>query len=188
MQHSRVGCGLFPGVNAMSYEIDASEWFNTEAPLSLRALRGRVVVVTVFQMLCPGCVRNSLPQAKGLDALFPREDLAVIGLHSVFEHHHVMTPAALRVFAGEYRLGFPIAIDRPLESGVMPATMKQWGLGGTPTLLVFDRQGELALRHLGHLDDLRLGAFVGQLIAQRRPREAGLEPADQRDGGPACTP
>ncbi len=170
----------------MSYEIDASEWLDTTQPLQLNALRGRVVVVTVFQMLCPGCVRHSLPQAQSLNGLFSRQDLAVIGLHSVFEHHHVMTPAALRVFASEYRLTFPIAIDRPAPAGGLPSTMARWGLGGTPTLMVFDRDGELALRHLGHLDDLRLGTFIGQLIARGRP-EQQASAAGFEQSGPVCT-
>ena len=151
----------------MHYEIDASEWINTGEPLSLAALRGRVVMVCVFQMLCPGCAQRSLPLARRIDATLSRENLVVVGLHSVFEHHEVMTPAALRVFAREYQLRFPIAIDRPRDGPVMPATMRAWGLEGTPTLLVFGRDGELALRHLGHVDDLALGAVLGERIAQR---------------------
>lgn len=151
----------------MSHEIEASGWLNTDRPLSLASLRGRVVVVTVFQMLCPGCVQLSLPQARALHLAFEREDVAVIGLHSVFEHHHVMTPEALRVFASEYRLQFPIAIDRPQEGSTIPVTMRKWALGGTPSLMVFGRDGELALQHFGHLDDLHLGVLLGKLISVR---------------------
>lgn len=148
-------------------EIEASDWINTDAPPSLASLRGKVVVVAVFQMLCPGCAGSSLPQARNVHSMFSREDLAVIGLHSVFEHHQVMTPDALRVFVKEYRLHFPIAIDRPVAGSSVPATMRQWRLEGTPTLMVFGRDGELALQHFGHLDDLRLGAVLGELIATR---------------------
>ena len=177
----------------MSYEIYASQWLNTAAPLSLAALRGRVVVVTAFQMLCPGCVINSLPQAKKLDTLFSRDDLRIIGLHSVFEHHDVMGPPALQAFAHEYRLNFPIAIDQAGESGPLPRTMKAWGLGGTPSTIIFDRDGNLALKELGHLDDLRLGAFVGQLIARRssepdkKEEQAVVGTGETQSGGPTCT-
>ncbi|MCX5463444.1 peroxiredoxin family protein [Alcaligenes parafaecalis] len=179
----------------MSYEIYASQWLNTAAPLSLASLRGRVVVVTAFQMLCPGCVINSLPQAKQLDTLFSRDDLRIIGLHSVFEHHDVMGPAALQVFAHEYRLNFPIAIDQASESGPLPRTMKEWGLGGTPSTIIFDRDGKLALKELGHLDDLRLGAFVGQLIARQSSAQDKSQETVQaavgmdgtQAGGPRCT-
>ncbi len=176
----------------MFYEIYASQWLNTATPLSLASLRGRVVVVTAFQMLCPGCVINSLPQAKKLDTLFSRDDLRIIGLHSVFEHHEVMGPAALQAFAHEYRLNFPIAIDQACESGPLPRTMKEWGLGGTPSTIIFDRDGNLALKELGHLDDLRLGAFVGQLIAQQASRRDKNTGAAQttvgQDGAQACGP
>lgn len=179
----------------MSYEIYASQWLNTAAPLSLASLRGRVVVVTAFQMLCPGCVINSLPQARQLDTLFSRDDLRIIGLHSVFEHHDVMGPAALQAFAHEYRLNFPIAIDQASESGPLPRTMKEWGLGGTPSTIIFDRDGKLALKELGHLDDLRLGAFVGQLIARQSNAQdknqetvqAAVGMDGTQAGGPRCT-
>ena len=75
-------------------ELQVSEWLNTPEPLSLAALRGQVVVVHAFQMLCPGCVAHGLPQAKRLTQVFAGRDLAVIGMHTVFEHHAVMTPAA----------------------------------------------------------------------------------------------
>ena len=155
----------------MLHEIEASEWLNPPDPLSLSALRGRVVMVAAFQMLCRGCATVSLPQASKLQQAFPREDLVVIGLHSVFEHHHVMTPDALRAFVHEYRLTFPIAIDRPSEHSPVPTTMQAWELKGTPTLMLFDRCGELVLQHFGHLDDLRLGAILGELIS-RKPGES----------------
>lgn len=172
----------------MRYEIEASHWINTDAPLSLASLRGRVTLVTVFQMLCPGCTQFSLPQARNLYTIFARDDLAVIGMHSVFEHHHVMTPDALRVFAREYRLQFPIAIDRSQEGSSLPATMSKWALKGTPTLMVFDRAGELALQYFGHLDDLRLGAVLGELIALRS--SGGIDAArvvQSTDSGPVCS-
>jgi len=159
----------------MSYEIDASEWLNTPEPLRVSALKGKVVVVAVFQMLCRGCATVSLPQASSLHHVFSREALVVIGLHSVFEHHQAMTPAALRAFAHEYRLMFPIAVDRPGEYPGIPATMRAWRLDGTPTLMVFDRAGELALQHFGHMDDLRLGALLGSLVGGEACQPAAVQ-------------
>ena len=52
------------------FEINASAWFNTEQPISLKSLKGRVVVLGAFQMLCPGCVANSIPQLKKLHQMF----------------------------------------------------------------------------------------------------------------------
>ena len=43
-----------------------SQWLNTPAPIDLADLRGKVVAIFAFQMLCPACVAHSLPQATQL--------------------------------------------------------------------------------------------------------------------------
>src|SRR3546814_6971685 len=53
-------------------ELDVVRWFNS-APLTLAGLRGRVVVIGAFQMLCPGCVSESLPQLRRIHELFPAD-------------------------------------------------------------------------------------------------------------------
>jgi len=125
-------------------EIEAAQWFNAGEPLSLAALRGRVVALHAFQMLCPGCVQSGLPQAKKIAALFPPSEIAVIGLHSVFEHHAAMTPVALAAFIHEYRLGFPIAVDQPADSGPISRTMAAYAMRGTPSLVLIDRTGMIS--------------------------------------------
>jgi hypothetical protein len=142
------------------------------------------VVVHVFQMLCPACVAHGLPQAQQIRAAFPERDVVVIGLHSVFEHHDVMTAHALRAFIHEYRLSFPIGIDLPASTGALPLTMQAYGLRGTPSLLLFDREGRLRLSHFGHLDDLRVGALMGQLLVQTpSTRGAGSAQSPASDTG-----
>ncbi|MBE7416839.1 MAG: redoxin domain-containing protein [Ideonella sp.] len=155
-----------PGLGSVA-PLRVARWFNTPQPLALDALRGRVVAVHAFQMLCPACVSHGLPQAARLHEMFARDDLVVIGLHTVFEHHAVMGADALQAFIHEYRLRFPIAIDEPDAQGSLPRTMAAWDLQGTPSLLLFDRQGRLQLKHFGHLDDLALGVVLGQLLTQR---------------------
>jgi len=154
--------------------LQVSHWFNTPGPLSLEALRGRVVALHAFQMLCPGCVAHGLPQATRMHEAFPPDQLAVIGLHSVFEHHEVMQPtAALQAFIHEYRLAFPIGIDQPdPQGGAVPLTMRALGLRGTPSLVLLDKRGRIRLHHFGRADDLRVGALIGQLIAEPDDGEA----------------
>lgn len=152
-------------------DLITAEWLNAPTPLSLAALRGRVVVIEAFQMLCPGCVSHGLPQAKAIYQIFPAGDVAVIGLHSVFEHHNAMTPTALRAFLHEYRIPFPVAIDAPGDPGPLPRTMEAFGMQGTPTLLIFDRQGTLRAHHFGQVHDMIIGAEIATLLAE--PATAG---------------
>lgn len=150
-----------------------AQWFNTPKPLTLEALRGRVVVLHAFQMLCPGCVAHGLPQAQRVHEAFSPEQVAVVGLHTVFEHHAVMgSPAALEAFIHEYRLRFPIGLDTADPARGVPLTMQRLELRGTPSLLVLDKQGHIRLHHFGSFDDLRLGALLGELVGEARPTAA----------------
>lgn len=149
------------------WPLHVSQWMNTPQPITWHALRGRVVVIVAFQMLCPGCVSHGLPQAMRLHRLFAEDKVAVLGLHTVFEHHAVMGPDALRVFLDEYRIKFPVGVDEADPAGPVPLTMGAYELRGTPSVLVFDPDGRLQLSHFGQIDDLQLGAVIGQLLAQR---------------------
>ena len=62
-------------IAASAPELQVAQWFNTDAPVTLTGLRGKVVLVYAFQMLCPGCVTHTIPQAIRLDALAEPDDL-----------------------------------------------------------------------------------------------------------------
>ena len=117
-------------------ELHISEWINADQAITLKNLRGRVVVLHAFQMLCPGCVQHGIPQAMKIHNSFDRKDLVVLGLHTVFEHHAVMGPDALRVFMHEYRIPFPVGVDAALAGNDIPLTMQTYGLRGTPSRMV----------------------------------------------------
>lgn len=142
------------------------EWFNTDHALQLADLRGKVVVLHAFQMLCPACVRHGLPQAQRIHATFAPRDVAVIGLHTVFEHHAAMTPVSLRAFLHEYRIGFPVGVDAPGADPrePIPLTMRAYDLQGTPSLVLIDRRGDLRHHAFGAEDDLALGAAIAALV------------------------
>ena len=147
-------------------ELVASAWLNTPQPLRLEDLLGQVVVLHAFQMLCPGCVSHGLPQATEISSMYRREEVQVIGLHSVFEHHAVMTLNALQAFVHEYRLTFPIAIDQPSEVGPIPVTMQKLHLQGTPSLVLIDKAGMIRLNHFGRISDMQVGNMIGQLLME----------------------
>lgn len=66
----------------MASEWQAEVWFNTQAPLVLPQLRGRVVLLHAFQMLCPGCVTHAVPQAERVHREYAELGVSVIGLHT----------------------------------------------------------------------------------------------------------
>ncbi len=161
----------------MAPALQVERWFNTPAPITLDALRGKVVVLEAFQMLCPGCVSHGLPQAMRIRSTFADEQVAVIGLHAVFEHHQAMTAVALQAFLHEYRIPFPVGIDRPGVDQPIPHTMRAYAMRGTPTLALIDRNGRLRQQHFGQVGDLAVGAQIAGLLAEAYSGIPGTEPA-----------
>jgi peroxiredoxin len=147
-------------------ELQVSRWFNSPTPVTLAGLRGRPVLLHSFQMLCPGCVAHAIPQARKVAAMLERTDLAVIGLHTVFEHHAAMTPVSLEAFLHEYGITFPVGVDMAGENDPVPLTMRAYRFQGTPSTVLIDRDGAIAYQGFGQEDDIALGLRLGMLLSQ----------------------
>lgn len=166
-------------------------WFNAPDALSLADLRGSVVVLHAFQMLCPGCVTHSLPQMQRLHGEFADAPLTIVGLHTVFEHHAAMGDVSLEAFLHEYRIQHPVGVDRPhADGGPIPTTMRAYAMRGTPTTILIDAEGRLRQHWFGAVPDLSLGRAVGELLAQTTRGEAAVAPpriADASCASGACS-
>src|ERR1700729_337194 len=147
-------------------ELLVDKWFNTDHPLTLSGLRGRVVVLAAFQVLCPNSIASGVPQARKIYETFAPSDVTVIGMHTTFEHHEAFSGALLKAFIQEYRLKFPIALDQPNPAGPIPHTMERYQMRGTPSLVLIDRHGMVRKHAFGAVDDLRIGAEIGALTQE----------------------
>src|SRR5277367_3450222 len=147
-------------------ELLVQAWFNTDRALLLAGLRGRVVVLSAFQVLCPNSIASGVPQAQRIYETFASADVAVIGLHTTFEHHDAFNTAVLKAFIQEYRLRFPIGLDQPNPSSPIPLTMERYKMRGTPSLVLIDRRGLVRKHAFGAVDDLRIGAEIGALTQE----------------------
>jgi hypothetical protein len=143
-------------------ELQTVGWLNTPEPMTLASLRGKVVLLHAFQMLCPGCVQMGIPQTQRI------------------EHHSVMGREALEVFAYEYRLRFPIGIDKPNDQHVIPHTMMTYQMQGTPTTILIDKTGHLRMHKFGHVSDFILGVSIGTLLAEEVDETEQLQPAQSK--------
>jgi thiol-disulfide isomerase/thioredoxin len=147
-------------------ELIISKWLNSDSDLKLEHLRGKVVVIHAFQMLCPACVHHGVPQAQRVFDIFNDQHVVVIGLHTVFEHHEAMQEKSLAAFLHEFRIQFPVAIDEPSDQGSIPKTMKLYDMQGTPTWILIDRTGEVRTHIFGQMEDLILGAEISKLALE----------------------
>lgn len=156
-------------------EFEAAAWFNVDTPPTLKSLKGKVVVVAAFQQHCPGSLKHGLPQAGRIAGAFSDDEVVVIGLNTPFEETDKQDKAALEAFVAEQELPFAVALDTADGKG-LPKTMEAYEIQGTPTVLLFDRQGRLRRHYLGQVHDLRLGAEIMALTIEARdaPREQSI--------------
>lgn len=79
-------------------ELDISAWVQGE-PVTLEALLGKVILIEVFQMNCPGCFLHALPEVAYLHRTYADRGLEVIGLSTAFEDFDKNTLDNLKHFA-----------------------------------------------------------------------------------------
>lgn len=117
-------------------ELQISGWLNSSS-LTLKALRGRVVVIDFWAIWCGPC-RASLPDVKKLAAKFKGQKVTVIGLHD-----SSTWPKELTAFAKKNGLTYALAIDKSIGSG-FGKTNSLYGVMGIPSLVVIDQNGNVA--------------------------------------------
>jgi len=120
--------------------------------------------------------------------MFPSDDLAVIGLHTMFEHHEGMKEESLKAFIHEHHIQFAVGIDTPSvdDKDPIPKTMRSYNMGGTPTFLLIDRQGRVRKHKMEH--DLMLGAELMTLMHQETVTEETASSVDDAENqGSMCS-
>jgi thiol-disulfide isomerase/thioredoxin len=112
--------------------------------------RGKVVVVSFWASWCGPCLKE-LPILENLQRAVGKEHLQVVAIN-------------FREDRREY-----MAMVRRLKGAQMTLTHDRYGklsepykIKGVPFMLVIDRSGRIAYRHMGYSEDM-LGDFVDQI-------------------------
>ncbi|NIQ02388.1 MAG: TlpA family protein disulfide reductase [Nitrospinaceae bacterium] len=77
-----------PAVNEPAANLEVAEWFQGE-PSNIDQQRGKVILIEVFQVNCPGCFIGGLPEAIQTYMAFKGRPLVVWGLATAFEDYHL---------------------------------------------------------------------------------------------------
>ena len=136
----------------------ATAWLNTERPLSIRELRGQVVVLDFWTYCCVNCM-HVLPILRDLEERHRDQPLVVIGVHSAKfdaekDSAHIL--AAMR----RYGVSHPVAVDSEMR------IWSQYAVRSWPTLVVIRPDGTLAAVAPGEPDPAVLEAFVAEQLKQ----------------------
>ena len=144
--------------------LPATNWVNSK-PLTLKELRGKVVLVHFYAFQCHNCHANFEIYRRWHDQLRSK-GVEVVGIQTP-ETAQERDPAAVKSAAGERKLEFPILVD--LESKNWAA----WGNTMWPTVYVIDKNGYIRHWWQGELNwkgataDKTIETVVEQLLAER---------------------
>lgn len=116
-------------------------WLNTEKPLSLAALKGKVVLLDFWTYGCINCI-HIIPELKKLEAKYDK-NLVVIGVHSAKFENEKQTENIRKIIV-RYGIEHPVVNDADFK------IWEQYAVKAYPTQILIDPNGYIA------------GSFVGE--------------------------
>jgi cytochrome c biogenesis protein CcdA/thiol-disulfide isomerase/thioredoxin len=138
-----------------------TKWINTSGsrPLSLQALRGKVVLVDFWTYSCVNCIRT-LPYLKAWYARYHRDGLVIVGVHTPeFAFEHVVSNVERAV--QEHGIRYPVAVDDRY------ATWDAWANQYWPADYLIDRDGHVRDAHFGEGGYTQTQDDIRQLLGER---------------------
>ncbi|MDN5893327.1 MAG: redoxin domain-containing protein [Nocardioides sp.] len=149
-------------------ELQGRGWLNTDGPLSLHRLRGRVVLLDFWTFCCINCL-HVLDELREVEEEFA-DELVIIGVHSP-KFVHEADPDALVAAVERYAVAHPVLDDPELETW-QAYTARAW-----PTLVVVDPEGYVVAQYAGEGHAHAISTLVRELVATHRAKGT-LQPGD----------
>jgi len=129
-------------------ELANDSWLNTDRPLRLADLRGRVVLLNFWVYTCGNCTR-SLPSLIDFDGQYRDRGLTIIGIHTPEfppysgEHDRENVRRVLRA----YGIKYPVAQDNDRR------TWDAYGIRYWPSYVLLDRRGRIRYADAGEFHE-----------------------------------
>jgi cytochrome c biogenesis protein CcdA/thiol-disulfide isomerase/thioredoxin len=147
--------------------MDTEDWFNTPGakPLSLRSLRGRVVLVDFWTYTCINCIRT-LPYLKAWDAAYRRDGLTIVGVETP-EFSFEKDASNVRDAIGQFGLRYPVVQDNEM------GTWNAYGNEYWPADYLIDAKGQVRYAAFGEGDYDKTETAIRALLAEKGSRVGG---------------
>lgn len=135
-------------------------WLNTDKPLTLESLKGRVVLLNFWVFTCINCT-NTVPSLVDFDQKYRDQGLTIIGMHTpefppyAGEHDKGNVQRALE----RYHIEYPVAQDN--DTG----TWDLYRIRFWPSYVLIDRKGQIRYEGAGefHVGDANYQYWDGKI-------------------------
>jgi thiol-disulfide isomerase/thioredoxin len=133
-------------------EITNEVWINSETPLTLGELRGKVVLLEFWTFGCINCQRT-LPYVNRWYDEYSGDSFAVLGIHyPEFAHERDYENVVDAI--GRLEVEYPVALDNEGQ------TWRAYGQRFWPTIYLIDKSGDIRYKHIGEFNRESAEAFT----------------------------
>lgn len=132
------------------------DWINVEAPLTMEALRGKVVLLDFWTYGCINCI-HMIPVLEQLERAYP-DELVVIGVHSAKFANEGETDN-LRQIVQRYDLHHPVINDNEFR------IWRGYGVRAWPTFALINPLGRVIAMQSGEIPFEAFDRIIGEMIA-----------------------
>src|SRR5713226_7019358 len=130
-------------------------WLNSAGPITLRDLRGKIVLLDFWTLCCINCI-HTLPDLARLEKKYA-DQLLVIGVHSAkFENER--NTESIRKAILRYEISHPVVNDALMR------IWRRYGVSSWPTLFLIDPEGYAVWADSGEGLFESADAVIGRLI------------------------
>ncbi len=136
-------------------------WLNTDQPLFLKDLKGRVLLLDFWTYCCINCL-HILPDLKYLENKY-KDSLTVIGVHSA-KFDNEKEAENIRQAVLRYDIEHPVLVDSNFH------VWRQYAVRAWPTLIVIDPQGYVISTVSGEGNRDALDQLIGQIIQEHQEK------------------
>jgi thiol-disulfide isomerase/thioredoxin len=136
-------------------------WFNTDHPLTLKQLKGRVVILDFWTYCCINCL-HILPDLKYLENKY-KDSLTVIGVHSA-KFDNEKEAENIRQAVLRYDVEHPVLVDSNFH------VWRQYAVRAWPTVMVIDPAGYVIGYVSGEGNRDVLEQLIDQLIHEHQDK------------------
>jgi cytochrome c biogenesis protein CcdA/thiol-disulfide isomerase/thioredoxin len=133
------------------------EWFNSP-PLTIKSLRGKVVLIDFWTYTCINCIRT-FPYLADWYTKYHDKGLVIIGVHTP-EFEFEKNPANVRQALKDFNIKYPVMQDNDY------ATWKNYANHYWPAKYFIDKNGNIRATHFGEGNYAESEKLIQELLAE----------------------
>jgi len=152
------------GIKAPEIPVKSAEFWINSPPVSMKELRGKVVLIDIWDYTCVNCIRT-LPYIKAWHDRYAQAGLVIIGVHAP-EFEFARQRENLEKAARDFELTYPIVMDNDYLIWTAYAN-SYW-----PRKYLIDKDGYIRYDHIGEGGYEETEKKIQELLAEIDP---GLE-------------